>query len=134
MEFEVRDGSDGGTQPAQHFSMLIDDSRKGIFQASRRVPTYAGSSQYIDVGANVECTVREADGKALLSASIELTDITGYVNLSAISEPIIRQRKAVFHATVELGTRTLVMGRVGAVAPVVAASIRHVEATVTKLN
>jgi hypothetical protein len=146
VEFDVRDSSEGEAQPAQHFSMLVDESRKGIFQAMSRIPAYTGSSKYIDVGANIECTVHESDGKTALRASIELTNITGYVNFSSISEPIVGQRKAVFDATVELGTRTLVVDDrdashqltdsqgTGAVAPAASASTRRVEATVTKLN
>src|ERR1039458_8187847 len=87
VEFDIHDGSDEKPQPSQHFSMLVDESRKGIFQAVSRVPVDTGSSQYVDVGANIECTVHESEGRAALSASIELTSITGYVNLSAISEP-----------------------------------------------
>src|SRR5580704_6662956 len=64
VEFDIRDVSDGATQPSQHFSMLIDESRKGVFQAANRIPVATGSLQYIDVGVNIECSVQESEGKA----------------------------------------------------------------------
>ena len=147
VEFDIQNGSGGEAQPSQHFAMLVDESRKGLLQAVSRVPAYTGSSEYVDVGANIECTVHESEDKATLSANIELSDITGRIDLSALSEPIIVQRRAVFDATVELGTRTLVMdGRNAALQrttspeagikahPTVAASMHQVEATVTKVN
>jgi hypothetical protein len=110
VEFDIRNGIDGETQPSQHFSMLIDESRKGIFQAGNRVRVATASPQYVDVGVNIECTVHESDGKAVLRGGIELTSLKGYVNLSAISQPIIGQRKVTFNSTVELGTATVIVG------------------------
>ena len=127
VEFDVRSSSATDTQPAQHFSMLVDQSRKGILQALSRVPTSTGASTYLDVGAKIECAVRESAGKAALSATLELTSITGYVYLGSLTEPIIGQRKAVFEATVVPGTPTVVVdSRTD--------SPYQVEATVTKLN
>jgi hypothetical protein len=124
VEFDIHDGSDGATQPDQHFSMLIDESRKGAFQAANRVPVSTGSPQYVDVGVNIECTVHESDGKAALRGDIELTRITGQVNLSGISQPIVGQRKMAFDVTVALSSPTVITS---IPAP------HQVQATVTKV-
>ena len=153
VEFDIRNGSDGEAQPSQHFSMLIDESRKGIFQAASRVPVATGSPQHVDVGVNIECTVHESDGKATLHGGIELTSITGYVNWSATSQPIIGQRIMAFSTTVELGTPTVIIDDRNALPadhvffnrmntptpgipdkPLANAATRQVEATVTKVN
>jgi hypothetical protein len=138
VEFEIHNGTKGEAKPSQHFSMLLGESTKGVFQAVTRVPADSGASSYIDVGANIECTVHESDGKAALSATIELTDITGHVNLSDLSEPIIGHRKVAFNTTVELGKRTLVTddpSEAGTPAKSTAAApMPQVEATVTKVN
>src|SRR6266404_514695 len=153
VEFDIHDRSDGATQPSQHFSMLIDESRKGVFQAGNRVPVATGSPQYVDVGVNIECTVQESDGKAALHGGIELTRITGYVNLSTISQPIIAQRRMAFKVTVELSSPTVIIDERNALAanpvslnrtdfpasgipakPLAIAATRQVEATVTKVN
>jgi hypothetical protein len=134
VEFDVHNA---GNQPSQHFSMLVDDSRKGNFQALSRVPIDNGSPQYVDVGANIECTVHESEGKAVLSGSIELTSITGFVNISAISEPIIGQRKWLFHTTVDLATLAVIVDDRDAVhvadKSLPAATAQRVEAKVTKV-
>jgi hypothetical protein len=153
VELEVRDSSGGEAQPSQHFSMLVDESRKAIFQAATRVPVATGSPQHVDVGVKIECSVHESDGKATLRGGIELTSITGYVSLSAISQPIIGQRKMAFNATVELATPTVIVDDRNALAaapvslgrtdaPVsgiptnskVVATSHQLEATVTRMN
>jgi hypothetical protein len=153
VEFDIRDVSDGATQPSQHFSMLIDESRKGVFQAANRIPVTTGSPQYVDVGVNIECTVQESEGKAALHGGIELTSITGQINLSAISQPIIGQRKMAFNITVELSSPTVIIDDRNASAatpvslnrtdaptsgtratPPPISAMRQVEATVTKVN
>jgi hypothetical protein len=153
VEFDIREGSDGTTQPSQHYSMLIDESRKGVFQAGNRVPIAPGSPQYADVGVSIECTVHESDGKAALNGGIELTSITGQVNLSALSQPIIGQRRIAFNRIVKLGLPTVIVDDRNALPadhvsfnrtntptpgipdkPLANATTRQVEATVTKVN
>jgi hypothetical protein len=153
VEFDIRSGNDGEAQSNQHFSMLIEESRKGIFQAANRVPVATGSPHYVDVGVSIECTVYESDGKVFLRGAIEMTSITGYVNLSAISQPIIGQRKMAFNTAVELGTPTVIIDDLNALAahpvplnrteapasgiltkPLAVDAAHQVEATVTKMN
>jgi len=153
VEFDIRDSGDGETQPSRHFSMLIDESRKGVFQAGSRVQVAVTSPQYVDVGANIECMVQESDGKIALQGVIELTSIAGYVSLAAISQPIIGQRKMAFNTTVELATPAVIINDrnrsaatpvsldrtdvatpgITANPPAVAAKLQ-VEATVTKVH
>ena len=153
VEIDLRDGDDGDAHPSRHFSMLIDESRKGVFQAARRVPVATGSPQSVDVGVNIECTVHESGGQAILQGVIELTSIAGYVNIGAISQPIIGQRKLSFNTTVEPGTPTVIaddriVSATGPVSltrtyaagsgtpakPLTVAATHVVEATVTKVN
>ena len=153
VEFDIRNSIDGETQPSQHFSMLIDESRKGIFQAGNRVRFATASPQYVDVGVKIECTIHEADVKAVLRGGIELTSLKGYVNISAISQPIIGQRKVTFNSTVELGTAIVIVSDGNLLAsppvsvnrtdvlasgipgePLATGTARQVEATVTRVN
>lgn len=153
VEFDIRNGSDGDVQPNQHFSMLIDESRKGVFQAANRVAVATGSPHYVDVGVSIECKVYESDGKVFLRGGIEMTSITGHVNLSAISQPIIGQRKMAFNTAIELGMPTVIIDDLNALAvhpvplnrtetpesgipakPIAVDAMHQVEATVTKMN
>jgi hypothetical protein len=151
VEFDIRNGSDGESQPNQHFSMLIYESRKGIFQAASRDAVATASPHYVDVGVSIECTVYESDGKVFLRGAIETTSIAGHVNLSAMSQLIIGQRKMAFNTAAELGTPTVITDDLNALAvhpiplnrtaapasgiqtkPPPVDAVHQVEATVTK--
>src|SRR5205823_2000492 len=105
VELDVRSDNDG---TGQRFTMLVEESRKGVFKSTDRVPLQAGSPDHVDVGVNIECTVHESNGSVTLLADIELSRITGYVIMGAISQPIIGQRKIAFEKSLELGTPTVV--------------------------
>jgi hypothetical protein len=125
VEFNIRDGGEGAAQPTQHYTMVIDESRKGVFQAGSRISAPEGSSQgSYDVGMKTECSVHGSNGKVALSGVIEMSKVTGQVNTGALSEPIIGQIKTVFHTSVALGTPTVIT----------ATDRQTVEATVTKLD
>jgi hypothetical protein len=128
VELNIKDGGDAESQPSQHFSMLIDESRKSVFQARSRVLDGCGP-QLVDTGANIELTAHGSDGgKIALDGTIDLTSITGHVNLSSLCEPIIGERKLVFQTSVELGKTATLRDEPGALAT------RRIEAVVTKVN
>lgn len=134
VEFNIRDSIDGKS-PSLHYSMLIDESRRAAFQAASRVPIDGGSTQYVDVGTNIELGVHASDGKVTLDGAIELSSITGQVNIGAINEPIIGQRKMAFSTTVALATPTTIVDErkaSDAIPPTV--EMRQVEVVVTKVN
>ncbi|MGI8744793.1 MAG: hypothetical protein ACR2NN_19920 [Bryobacteraceae bacterium] len=108
VEFNLRNGSDGAVKSSQHYTMLIDESRKGLFQAGNRVPVATGSPQhtYIDDGVNIECILHESNGKAALQGGIELSSIVPH---ESMPEPVIRQRKLSFNTTLELGMPTVII-------------------------
>jgi hypothetical protein len=118
VEIDVRDGSEN-----QHFTVTVDDTGKGALRATKRIA--AGSpSQDVEVGAIINCAVQESGGKAALRGEIEFSRITGVVNLGAISQPIIGQRKLAFDATVEFSKPAVVIDD----------QKNEVKATVTKAN
>jgi hypothetical protein len=134
VKFNIRGGIDGKS-PALHYSMLIDESRRAAFQATSRVQYDSGSPQYVDVGTNIEVGVHASDGKVMLDGVIELSSITGQVNIGAITEPIVGQRKMAFNTAVVLATPTMIVDdrkASGAVTP--NAEMRQVEAVVTRVN
>jgi hypothetical protein len=131
VEFNIRDGGEGAAQPNQHYAMVIDESRKGVFQAGNRVSVTEGSLQgpYYDVGIKMECAVRGSNGKVALSGRIELSKIDGRVSIGGITEPVIGQTKMTFNTSVELGTPTAIVDERTS-----AEGKHQVEATVTKVQ
>lgn len=141
VEFNIHDGIAGKPQPTQHYSVLIEESRKAVFQAASRVPIEGGSPPDIDVGLNLDFAIRVSDGKVRLEGSLYLSKVTGHVCLSAICEPIVAQRKVEFNTTVVLGTPT-VLADDRAATPATGipggalsmAAMQRIEAVVTKVN
>jgi hypothetical protein len=87
--------------PSTHYSMLVDESRSSAFQAVTRFPLECASPPYIDVGASIELTIHNSDGKVILTGTIDITRITGQVCLG-LCVPIVAQQKVEFNTTVEL--------------------------------
>jgi hypothetical protein len=131
LEFDVRSVNDTAGRTTRHFTMRIDDSRKGVFQAVDRVPVEHGSSSTIDVGATIECTAQESGGQINLRGTIELSSIDGNVMMCVITQPIIGQRKIAFDRTVKPGESVILVDD-SKTSPAHKGNL--VEATVTKLN
>ncbi len=83
VEFRIRDGSNAAAKNARRYTMLIDTTGRGVFKVGARVPMVTGPVQnppantqftFFDVGVNIDTTVREQDGKILLSSSLDMTN------------------------------------------------------------
>jgi hypothetical protein len=151
VEFNIHDGIAGKPQPSQHYSVLIEESRKAVFQATSRVPVDRGSPPYIDVGVNLDFAIHVSDGKVTLQGSVEMSKVTGQV-CTGMCEPIVAQRRVEFHTAVALGTPTVLADDRAAVAIVgpfqradaaaagtanqslPTAPTQRIEAVVTKVN
>jgi hypothetical protein len=138
VEFNIRDGIAGTPQPSQHYSALVEESRKAVFQAASRVPVDGGQPPYVDVGVNLDFAIRVSDGKVTLEGSVEMSSVTGHI-CTGMCEPIIAQRKVAFNTAVALGTPTVLADdRAAAVAradrSLPTAPTQRIEAVVTKVN
>ncbi|MDQ6665709.1 MAG: hypothetical protein M3Z23_15120 [Acidobacteriota bacterium] len=134
VEFNVRDGSEGTAKSSRHYTMLIDQSRKGFLQAGNRIITGSPQSTYVDVGVSIECMVSESNSKIALQGSIEVSSI---VPREGIPEPVVRQRKMSFNTAVEPGVPTVIIDErkaVTAAIPSKPIAIGQVEAMVTKME
>jgi len=106
--------SDTHTRVMQSPQMRSVDGQKATMKIGEREPTASGSFgstlgavsgsgisplvntqfTYIDVGVNVEITPHVHDnGEVSLHVSLDISNVTGNVNLGGINQPIIGQRK-----------------------------------------
>jgi general secretion pathway protein D len=103
--------SDGATKVLQSPQLRAVDNVKATLKIGDRQPTATGSFQpgiggvginplvntqftYIDVGVNVELTPRVHDnGDVSMHIDLDISSVTGHVNLGGIDQPIIGQRK-----------------------------------------
>jgi len=135
VEFTVHDGSIFAHQGDSHYTMMVDESRPGLLQALTRVPPEAGATVSViaEVGAKIECSVHDASGMAALEGSLNISSLSGFVNLASLSEPIIAERKVSFKAVLTPGVSTMVIDIPSPSNPTITLADFQVHATVTKL-
>ncbi|HEY3840974.1 MAG TPA: hypothetical protein VGL72_30600 [Bryobacteraceae bacterium] len=108
VQLELQPDAGARNQPTQHFTLIVQQSRPAIFKAIDSVPVGTSAPTSIDVGASIECTVRESEGKLNLQGKLEVSRITGNANVDGVVQPIIAQRKLDFDTAVQPGKPTQV--------------------------
>ncbi len=105
VELDIRDPA--AAHSDRHYSLVIVESRPGVFEAANRIPLAASpSSAYVDAGVKIECTAHDSNGKVALRGNIEMTSREAR---AGFPEPEIGQRKITFDTSVELGTPTAIL-------------------------
>ncbi len=121
--------SDGATKVLQSPQLRAVDNVKATLKIGDRQPTASGSFQpgigggigvnplvntqftYIDVGVNVELTPRVHDnGDVSMHIDLDISSVTGHVNLGGIDQPIIGQRKVSHDIRMHEGSVQLLAG------------------------
>src|ERR1700704_78016 len=83
VEFNLRDHNDAAAKAGRRYSMLVNTTGKGVFKVGNRVPVATGSGgngvntqfMYVDVGLNIDCLIRESEGKVGLRADFDVSSI-----------------------------------------------------------
>lgn len=141
VEFHLRDGNDAAAKAGRRYTMLVNTTGKGTFRVGNRVPVATGSSQpglvntqftYIEVGVNIDCWIREANGKVSLRADLDVSSIVqpDKAAIPAVPNPIIGQLKINVDALLNVGKPTVV----ASIDDPVTLRKFDVEATVTRVN
>jgi general secretion pathway protein D len=120
--------SDAGTKILQAPQVRTVDNMKATLKIGERQPTASGSYSagtstttvsalvntqftYIDVGVNVELTPRvHSNGEISMHVEMDISNVTGTVDMGGINEPIIGQRKVVHDIRVRAGEINLLGG------------------------
>ena len=120
--------SDANTKVLESPQLRSVDSQKATLKIGDRRPTATGSFQpgiggvginplvntqftYIDVGVNVDLTPRvHENGEISMHAEIEISNVSGTVNLGGIDQPIIGQRKVIHDIRMRDGEVNLLGG------------------------
>lgn len=89
VEFAIRDGSQAA-QTGRRYTMVVSANEKGIFRIGEKVPYATSSLQpgiggagpqpsmqytYLDTGVNIECRLRELNGKITLNADLDISAV-----------------------------------------------------------
>jgi hypothetical protein len=147
-EFVIHDGSDAATKTGRRFTMLIDGGGKGVFRSGNKIPYATGAFQpgtgaavapvvatqyqYAEIGVNIDCRVREQNGKIALHAALEMSNIVPRDKApdSLPPNPTISSTRFEVNATLNPGKPELV----ASIDDPITARKLDVEATVTRLN
>jgi hypothetical protein len=144
VEINFRDGNDAGAMTDRRFTMLVTDSRKGVFKVGSKSPVASGSVQpqagsavntqftYLDVGVSIECLVHAVGDKATMHGSLDLSNIgpSDTPAIAGVHNPTIRQTRLDLDTAVELGKPTVL----ASIDDPITARKLQVEATVTRAN
>ncbi len=122
--------SDAKTRVLQAPEMRAMDNVKAVLNIGEREPTATGSFQpgiggvginplvntqfqYIDIGVNIEVLARvHSDSEVSVHMLLNITSVTGNVNLGGITQPIIGQRKIEHDLRIREGEVALLGGLV----------------------
>lgn len=138
VEFDFRDAAAPPGQAARHYTLLIQANHKAVLKAGSRIPVVTASAgggteyTYIDVGVNIECTVGDGNGKAVMHGNLDLSSASQpQTGANAANQnPIVGQTRLELETSVALGKPTVI-------ASIDDPATMHklqVEATVTRVN
>jgi hypothetical protein len=147
VEFAIRDGGQAAAQTGRRYTMVVSANEKGIFRIGEKVPYVTSSFQpgiggagpqplmqytYLDTGVNIECRLRELNGKITLHADLDISAVRPHEKTETLNPP---------NPTVDairLGVSTLMSpgkpAQIVSMDDPVTMKKFDVEATVTKLN
>ena len=128
VEFRIRDGSDAAARNGRRYTMLLDDGSKGTLKIGERVPVATASFQpgissggvnalvntqytYIDVGVNIDATVRKQQDKILLQSDLDISTLVErkpQPGSAVLPQPTVAQMKTAVHALIVPGKATVV--------------------------
>lgn len=91
VDFAIRDSSEPAAKAVRRYSMLLENGRKSVIRTGQRVPIPAPQGvQYVDVGVNIDASLRDRENKLYLTADVELSS----ANPQAGTPPVIANTKA----------------------------------------
>jgi hypothetical protein len=132
VEFTVKE-LDGNKQVnSRHYLMNVIEKDWGRLRSGSRVPfSTGGSTQYLDVGMNIDCRPETVGEDVQLGIRVESSNLANPErSLESTVPPVFRQERFDVTATVTLGKPTLV----GSMDDVVSNHRFEVEVTATKVK
>ncbi len=109
IDFAVREKENGSTLNTRNYVMLLDDKGSGKVRAANRVPISMGDkgTQYMDVGLNIDCDLRERDDDVSLRVWLEISDFAA-PGQEKVSPPLLRTIRSEVQTAVPVGKPTVV--------------------------
>lgn len=109
LEFAIREKEDGTALNTRNYLMLLEDKASGKIRAGNRVPVSMGEKgiQYMDVGLNLDCDLRERDNDISLRVWLEISDFAA-PGQEKVGAPLLRTIRTEVQTGIPLGKPTVV--------------------------
>jgi hypothetical protein len=112
VEFRIRDGSDAASKTGRRYTMLCDTTGHGIFKVGDRIPVSTAPNQmnYLDIGVNIDTTVREHanEPRVALFANMDFSTLVEHKPVAGFSNPTVAQMRVTVDTLITPGKPTLV--------------------------
>lgn len=111
LDFTLSELEDGKKINTRSYSLLAQVGGLNKLRIGGRVPVHTGtqnsaSFQYFDIGMNIDCTVEERQGLAVLNTTFDSSSMAGEREPDT-HQPLIRQMRSVVRSVVTPGKPTL---------------------------
>ena len=119
LDFVLSEFESGKKVNTRNYVMLLQEDHKGQFRVGSRVPVVTGSFsppnatvntqfQYMDVGVNIDCRLSGDENNLALDGTAEVSSVAGTGGTpGTAAEPVVRQSKTSFTASIPAGKPTL---------------------------
>ncbi len=109
LDFAIHEKENGTTLNTRNYVMLLEDKASGKVRAGNRVPISLGEKgiQYMDVGLNLDCDLRERDNDISLRVWLEISDFAA-PGQEKVSAPMLRTIRTEVQTGIPLGKPTVV--------------------------
>lgn len=107
LDVAIHEVEGGKRVETRDYTLLVRNSTKATSRTGTRVPVSMGENiQYVDVGANLDFTLREAGDSVMLNADLELSDAGEVAGGASI--PAIRQLRYRVNTMIPVGKKTMI--------------------------
>ncbi len=111
LEFSLREMEEGERVNARSYAMLVEEDNWGRIRVGSKVPITTGEKQiqYMDVGVNIDCRVRERENYLLLDTTIEMTSFVSPEGASGVAgNPVLRHLRSQVATAIPLAKPALI--------------------------
>lgn len=138
VEFNIRDGNPVASTGGRRYTMLIENEGRNSVRVGSKVPYVTGSTQtgaapavstqynYADIGVNIDCRLREMNGRVSIQAEMEISSVLS----GGVPTPTVQSARVVVVTTLEPGKPALLTTIDD---PIIQRKL-NIEATATKVN
>lgn len=110
VDFAIHESENGQRVNTRNYTMLLEAGGDGSIRTGSSVPVPVGEKQfnYVDVGVNLDCKLKERESRVALKIVLEISDIASRQESESLSRTIIRRNRSQVQTAIPPGKPTVV--------------------------